>query len=695
MAFVKENQKGDTSTVSSTPLSSGPQPSAQPSAPEPSAPTPVTQSASQSEPQRQSSSSAPKSSSSGMFTNIQKYVEKNKPKAQEMAQESRNYVEEANKKAQEASNTAVSGFATQTQASGLHDTENRVNEVTSFTEQESGMNPAPQPAPITAQDDGRNMEGSITSRPEININEPKPAPNPPTIADLDDNQFANIMNARYTGPQSLIETGNLYNDLSAQAKESARIGDLAQNNRNSLLKDIYTTGTNQYNSGQSDLDSYLLGSQEGALKNIMESGKKIGTQQDILRDASNQTISQAKNISEQIGQTRQQAQEAFKTVAGNRQAQIENRVGEVVENWDNLPAHFREAFSSPDGSPNISAIEANIVGVNAGEGLYGMQGDDLFAKKGEEGYIDPVTGQLITTQESGNLQRLQALSNMARTKDKLYNMENSDFADVEQAGTQSAMDALNLGRVREKLAEAEGNFRDFASQNVTGRGSGTASYDQGWFKGKKWLDRNAESTSTLKKVLADQGYDFSSEIPTADASNFNMLKNLANLSNNKIDNGLLPEDARNAMEIGDEVFSGQWGNLIERLGISPSDALALNVAGNVADEVDRFGNQVGGVGGDIISGVGGIGSDIIGGVGNFVDDVGRQLFGGGKGDAKKKAEYLAKVAAAKDLQAKMNDKFKASNFDKRINIDDTTTGDRDKALMNLLAGMDKSNLNEE
>lgn len=756
MAFVIDNNKGDTSSVTSTPLSGGagtsvPQPQPQQDQqPQQTAPPPQTD-------QGQKSPRMPtpsKSSGSGMFTNIQKYVEKNKPKTQEMAQQSLDSVRQANEDAKRAQEEAVSKFQTRAESGGMHQTDDRVAQLEQYTRDQAGFNgevqPVEQEPQMTAQDEIRayneDLRGQYDrmynigsgvfdvrggydsnlptktveyedwlqifnpdyddriqdiydkySKMEVPASDNMVDSNGKGLPMIDERQFENIINAAYGGPKSLVETGNIYRELARQAKESARMGENTQTDqgRKQLLRDVFSGEDDQYGAGLANLDAYLLGkagNEPGEmLQQIINAGSSIGSQQDILREASRQATGIASEMERRAEATRKLAREKFKATANERQTDIDNRINNVIENWDNLPAHFREAFSSPDGSPNISAIEANIVGVSSGEGLYGLQGKDLFAEKGEEGYVDPVTGKLISKQESSNLQRLRALSNLARTEEDLYTIKD-DYTNFDQAGTQSAMDALNLKRVREKLAEAEQNFRDFAAQNVRGTGRDYHRYSPGAGQAGEKVWKSATADANLKDILADQGYDFDSEISTADESNIDLLKNLASLTDINKKEGIIPEDVTTGMEIGEELLSGQAGLLLERLGLSPSDLTLLSTAQNITNEVGRFGDNLGGVGGDIISGVSGIGSDIIGGASTFVDDVGRQIFGGGKSAAKKKAYAKAKKKAIADLKQKLQKKYEASNFDKRINIDNESTADRDKSLMELLGNIDKTNM---
>lgn len=695
MAYVIDDKKEDTSTVSSTPLSSGPQPAAQSTPEQSTAPTPVTQTAPQSQ-QPSQSSNKPKSSSSGMFTNIQKYVQKNKPQSQKMAQESRNYVQEADQKAKAATDTALTGFKEQTEASGLHNTQDRVNELTAYTEQQAGVQQPAQPeASITdAVNDPMNDIPVSTAKhpngiPVAGVDTAPPAqPNK-----IDESQFRDTINAKYTGPMSLVQTGNLYNDLAKQAKDSARVGELAQSTagRGQLLKDMYTSGTNLYGSGQSNLDSYLLGKQGGALKDIISSGQQIGSQQDIIKNASNQAIGQAKATSDLVAGTRDQARKAFADVANQRQGEIDNRVNAVVENWDNLPNHFKKIFEDADGKPNLSALEAGMLGIKQGEGMYKLGADDLFAKEGEEGYINPEVAKLISQQESGNLQRLQALSNMAKTgKNGLYNVEDSRFSDTDLAGTQSSLDALNTDHIRNKLIEAEEGFRGSAAQNTKGKGKGWKSYWDGPWWNETWEteEYNAQATGNLKDVLSKAGYDFNTDINTENIANKDILKNMSSVLDNSEKKTMLTglpgaEEALEAVDDAKDLFTGDSSEILEALNMDYNDLIGTDIAKNVLEGIGGKNNMF---------------ADGVGKIGEITNKLGNMWAGdpNASKEAKKIAEAQAKQNAAIDLQKKLQAKFDNSGFNNRVGIvDNDETKQRWQDLVKLMSGIDKTNMNDE
>ena len=82
-------------------------------------------------------------------------------------------------------------------------------------------------------------------------------------------------------------------------------------------------------------------------------------------------------------------------------------------------------------------------------------------------------------------------------------------------------------------------------------------------------------------------------------------------------------------------------------------------------------------------------------VGRGVKDIGREIqggfdsiFGGGKGEAKKKAQSKAQRAAIADLQKKLTGRLSSSGFSNRVNVADTEEAQaRQKQLLDILGGI--------
>ena len=682
MAFVDDPNQKSENVAGAAPLSQGqatPQPQGE------SAPTQGDSSPST----IQSGSTAPKTTnksgkaSSGMFTNIQNYVAKNQPQAQKMAESTLGEIRKANEASKTAQKNALSQFSSQTEQGGLHDTAARQAELESYTRSQAGMAaPTPQATPqVTPQADAPPVDTASVD-----------APVPQT--GIDESQFANILNAKYQGPRNLTETGNIYSQLQKQAQKSADMGQLTQTDqgRGQLMKDLNTRGGRQYGAGMSKLDSMLMGQQTDQLQDIMSAGKEIGSSQDIMRSVGQQAQDVAGQRASEVQATRDASRGSFGNIASERQTEVDNRVDEVVANWDNLPAHFRESFSNPDGTVNLSKLEAVTLGINQGEGVYNLSGEDLFGSA-DNAIVQSERDRLISQNEQGNLARLQALSNLATGMgdEKLYDITSAgkaDYSNIDRAGTQTAMDALDLDHVRSQMASAERGFRTDAAKDVVGTGKGQKTYNKGFMKGSGKKHSTRTSTANVKDMLDQAGYDFNSEISDTNIGTKDILNNLASAIQDTRKNSTFGDLGQGSVVQGgsgagaNSMVQDYLTNPISDLGKTIEDAF-----GGLEDS----GREIGGMGGDAISTIGDAGKDIFGTASKAVRDIGK-FFGGGGSDAQSAANQIAQNAANANLQKNMEQKIKDLNYTRRSNIIEGEDADlRNQALMDILAKMDTTN----
>ena len=612
---------------------------------------------------------APKASS-GTFTNIQKYVDKNKPQAQKMAESSLEGIRKTQENVKRQQQSALQDFTTTAQASGLQNTEQQVGQLRDYASQQAGLTTAETPAQMT------------------------------------DRQFQDIINAKYSGPRNLTETGNIYQQSLEQANKAGRVGELAQSaqGREQLLREQNTRGGKQYTRGASQLDNLLLGRQTEQLGQMEAAGREIGSSRDLMSQLTGQASAVAGQTAEGVMATKNLARQEFASIANERQGQIDSRVGDVIENWDKLPAHFREALSRPDGTVDISKVEAATLGVQSGEGLYNLSGEDLFGTA-EDPAVVAERARLISQSEQGNLSRLQALSNLAQTDEKLYDI--GDYFNQDLAGTQSAFDALNLEGVRSKLSGAEQGFRQDAGVDQVGRGSDYERYKRGWGKSRGKAHASATQTGNLKDILSAQGYDFGSEIQDEDSSNVDVLKALSEMSKSTRNEEIDQEES--AVDFIGEDPNELWSDLLgsEFADYSNVGGLESKLAGWTNDQIQKTGEGVYNASQDFEDTVfggndtllGNLTTDPISMTGDLISDFGssvqsgfQDVFGGGKSGAKKKAQAGANRKALADLQAKLSGQLGSSGFSNRMNVADTeATQARDADLMELLKNLDTTN----
>ena len=646
---------------------------------------------------------APKASS-GMFTNIQKYVDKNKPSAQNMAESSVSDIKKTQDDIKQKQQDTLAKFTTNAQQGGMYDTAARVQDVNQYTQQQANL---PQQAEQSTE-----QVAAQPQQPSTGINE---------------NKFSDIINAKYTGPKNLTETGNLYQTSLEAANKASNIGNLAQSTegREQLLRDKFTQGGKQYTQGSSQLDNLLMGQQLPQIEQMQNLGKQIGSTEDIMNRFTSGATDIANQTQSQVQATKDQARAEFSRLAQERQGQIDSRVGEVVENWDQLPAHFRTILSNPDGTVNLSKIEAGVLGVDSGEGLYNLSGEDLFG----DGSVDKVQSdnkKLVARSEQENMNRLQALSNLALGgEEKLYDI--GEYANNELAGTQSAFDALGIEGVRDQLANAEETFRANAAKDVIGSGQGKKYYKKSWGR-KGRVTANRSVADTLQRNLEDR-YDFDSDIKRDVTDNSKLLTALGSLSSNgsSVDNSDLQAKQGGAIQEGGDIKD--FVKAIEKYGIIDETSTNEN---NVFDDLEKINpfhgenNYLGGMGLNAVREGGqfinkntqklsngiekALGDNaytkgltapiewtgkLADGIGDAIGSVGDFFGGSGKSDAKKTASAIAYQNAQKDLAKKLENSFEDSGFKNRLNVQDTQdTQARTQKLMELLGKLDKTNIGE-
>lgn len=650
---------------------------------------------------------APKASS-GMFTNIQKYVNKNKPSAQNMAESSVSDIRKTQDDLKQKQQDNLAKFTTNAQQGGLHDTQARVADVGSYTTEQANL---------PHQVEQTTTEGSVAA---------EQAQSQQTATGINEDRFSDIINANYTGPKNLTETGNLYQNSLEAANEAGRVSQMSQSieGREQLLRDKFTQGGRQYTQGASQLDNLLLGQQTSQIAQMQDLGRQIGSTEDIMSRFTSGATDIANQTAGQVQATKDQARAEFQRVAQERQGQVDSRVGDVVENWDKLPAHFRAALSNPDGTVNLSSIEAGVLGVDSGEGLYNLTGEDLFG----DGITDKVQAdrsRLATINEQQNLARLQALSNLAHGGDKLYDINQSDYSDADLAGTQTAFDALDIEGVRNQLTNAEEAFRTDAAKNTIGTGVGNKYYDKDWGKtGRITTTRNV--VDTLQNQLKDI-YDFDSEINRDVQDNSKLLTALDTLagSGNVVNTSAYNARGGQAIQQGDgledvvaaaenygtmdDVSDNENSVVDDILNYNPFKGEhnflgggGLNSFEAMGDFVDKntqkLSNGIEKALGDnaftkAISAPVEWTGKLAEGIGSVIGDIGDFIGGSGKSDAKKIASAIAYQNANKDLVEKLQNKYKDSGFENRLGIQDNEqTQERTQQLIDLLSKLDKSNI---
>jgi hypothetical protein len=290
---------------------------------------------------------------------------------------------------------------------------------------------------------------------------------------------------------------------------------------------------------------------------------------------------------------------------------------------------------------NFNDQEAGILGLQSGEGLYNLGENAIKTANADK-------ERLVSKDEQARQAALASLAGLDQSNQLDTNLR---YSNADKAGTQSALDALDLQGTRKAINEAENNFQDYAKNaNIIGEGS-----KKNKTSGKRYY---AQESANLGNLLQNAGYQFGQKNGTP-AANPEVLRKLANVSSGQVSgdpNGV----------------SGAMSGMIDPI-TNMGDGQSLGQ--NYADLAGTF------TGTNLLTGALGLGS-----VGNFVGG----LFGGGSTSAESKAD--AAGFARQDLQNKVQDALTSSGFQNRANIqNNSVTNTRQSALQQLLANLDKTN----
>lgn len=364
---------------------------------------------------------------------------------------------------------------------------------------------------------------------------------------------------------------------------------------------------------------------------------------------------------------------------------------------------------------NFNSLEARMLGINAGEGLYNLGTDSI-----KSGIAD--NNRLVTKNEQA---RQAALAQLAGLDTSNMLDTNLRYEDADLAGTQSALDALDIKATREGLNAAEQQFRNTANAtNLVGEGSKKVSRGNAF--GKKTKEYTATLGGNAGDFLEGSGYDLNSEMGAGQnvASSRDLLnaalaassggKNNADAEDNK---KVLQSSAQGAVAgagIGTAIGGAGIGTGI---GAVVGTGIGTIIGSGTVDPSQQMS--------DLMAGMGGPGAAIGKGIQdgrrlagdaagtfmqvnpftNIADDIGKKLglgsltagvqgaIGGiDSGAMKQFGDSRAKFHAAEDLKNKYSGFLDSQGFQNRAGVvDNAQTTSRLSALEQLLANMDKSN----
>ena len=315
-------------------------------------------------------------------------------------------------------------------------------------------------------------------------------------------RFADVINARYAGPQSLRDTG-AYDQALNRVNKASDLATMAKTagGREDLLAQLYGRPGSEYTRGMSRLDAALLNSNQDAMKGIQQQGKDLAGTRDALNRANVDTQLAAKNRGSEIAGIRQQARDEFSKQQQAEEALTEGRLDEAIKGGNEFAQYFKDLLQGKTGTTNLNPYEAALLGVSSGEGLYNMGADAVKTQQ-------LMRDQMISKDEFARQDALAKLAGLDLDKTL---KATSKYTDAAKAGTQKATDALDVAGTRQALNAAEEQFRkDAQATNLTGYGTGKAS--KGNMFGKKTRTASSTIQNNVANMLKNAGYDMDSEV---------------------------------------------------------------------------------------------------------------------------------------------------------------------------------------
>jgi hypothetical protein len=523
--------------------------------------------------------SQPKAPGSGSFTNLKSYLQANQ--GNRLASTAAQRVERTGQQAQKSINQAQNVFGNRLEAGSLQnrdtaltDVQNTINAATNLTYQ------PPVQASIQPTGQGATTPPPPTQgQSQPNVPEGQTQPNYFT-ADQEA-RFADVINAAYQGPNNLQEAG-VYNPVVSRVRAAKEMDMLSQSaaGRQQLLRNLLSQNRD-YTRGQSNLDAAILNTSEGGVKQVQQAGKEAGQAQNQFEMAQNVSRNLADQRRQEISGIKSKAQELFNTGQKDELAKTKKRLDDMLiepmrdesgnpipkldasgkqvlnpdgtpayqTQWDALPEYFKgvlnnaTSLSAKDDSPAIkaerkrledlkkrtsgkaaqeiqqqidnlnkratlSAEEAAALGLNVGESLFGLGSGLVYTGQSDR-------EKLVSKDE---VSRQLALARLAGLDKSSILSTNTDFSNLDKAGTQSILDSLDLERTRNRLNEANANFDSMAKGKFFASNTGapvSLAEKMSWSGYKPFEASEYQAPTTLADIARGGEYVSGAKIASA------------------------------------------------------------------------------------------------------------------------------------------------------------------------------------
>jgi len=358
--------------------------------------------------------------SSGTFTNIKQYIDANK--GNRIASATSQRLQTATNQAQRGVSDAQKQFSQRVDTGTLANRGQAIADINAAVNKAKNVTalPAVQP-PVQAQPLSNEVTTPAPTQPVVQA--AKQAPQ--YIDDVTKSRFADIINARYTGPESLRQAG-LFDKASGQVSQAQALLNKTGNaqNRTSLLRDVFAQNRD-YNRGQQGLDALLLNTDKSGVQRIQQQGKQAGDLQRSLESADTEAINLATNRANEVSNIRKQARDIFTGEQKGLETGIEKRIDDLIvtpakdasgnlipkldatgkpmvdasgnpvyqTEWDRIPEYFKDVIRNKEAN-NKALIDKNVQDITANEINPIINSDAYKSALAAKNKLDQVTRQL-------------------------------------------------------------------------------------------------------------------------------------------------------------------------------------------------------------------------------------------------------------------------------------------------------------
>lgn len=419
----------------------------------------------------QDQGSSQKQSGSGQYTNIQSYLDANKDQSAGMADQVANKITDTGTAARNQIGSATNDFnssvdkgtignlaGAKTDAAGIVDYAKGINNSQSFDDQAAG----------------------------------KPAPNN-KLSNDQLSRFKEVSTAQYKGPQDFA-SANLYSPTNDAVQKSDQYSKLSESDpgRFQLLDEVFKRP--DYNQGQKQLDNLLINSDAGTKQKLIDARGAVSDVDGLFSKAQADAMSLAQQRAAQTDDARNSTLGYFNTNRDQRTNDVQNELDNVKNHWADEYNNYAKLLGDYKGGElNLNKDQASKLGVNQGDRLFNLlNGVDPKSYLKLNTY-DP--SKVISKDEQAQLTALDQLGAQAGLQ------QTNRYTDPSLAGTQNLQSAFDGSLFGQRDVDANKTFNNFAANDdITGYGTGKASYDNGWGN-RGDVTSDATATQNLQKFL--------------------------------------------------------------------------------------------------------------------------------------------------------------------------------------------------